>query len=218
MRGVLVDGAKANCSIGSGLDLEPDRIPVEVADAVEVGNRQADGAHRSCGVDGAVLAHAWTLVGWSFQARLCRLAQKDRETTDAGGPPIADPRLGYGGEEFSDARGEPIIRPAGDHGHGPGRALPGGGDHRGALLGPAAPERVRLGGALEQRRVLVCLRVCGAARAAEPTRLGPAALRARRHDRRHARRLLRARPERLLHVLVPLDLRLRLLLLRPALV
>ena len=47
--------------------------------------------------------------------------------------------------------------------------------------------------------------------------LGDPAVRPRRDARRHPGRLLRQRPERLLHVLVPLDRRLRVLLLRPAL-
>ena len=61
------------------------------------------------------------------------------------------------------------------------------------------------------------LRARRASPSSAPAGLGPPAVRPRRNDRRHPRRLLRARPERLLHVLVPLDLRLCVLLLRPAL-
>src|SRR3954451_18829634 len=101
-----------------------------------------------------------------------------------------------------------VLRPPGDVARGSRLALPRRRDDRRALAHPAAPEPIRRLRPLEQRRGLLRLRALRDPAAQAAAGLGDAALRPRGDRDRDESRLLRARPERLLHLLVPLDLRL----------
>src|SRR5947207_7855664 len=109
---------------------------------------------------------------------------------------------------------QPRLPAAADDGDRSRLALPGGGDDRGPLADPPSPEPVRDRGALEQRRPRLRRGCRDPAGPQPPDRLVVPAAGARRDGGRHPGRLLRPRPERLLHLLVPLDRGLLGLLLR----